>query len=353
MPGVLALPKPGDVLAGQYVVRECIGEGGMGIVFRADQLVRGRSVAIKLLHPDLASDEVCTRRFQEEARAASRVQHTGSVAILDADVTAEGTPFIAMEHIAGRTLGRLIAQQELPLWRVLDITAQILCALEAAHACGVIHADVKSDNFLIDTRPEGDVVTMIDFGLAMVDDVWINTGFVSGTPEYMAPELIQGYPPTVASDLYGVGVILYEMLAGAVPFTGASSQEILSRQIEDEVVPPSLRKPARDIPTRLDQIVLRALDKDANARFGSAAEFAAALQTVTQSGDVGARVDGADGEASSEPPTCSSSDTPTRNCGAPRRRRYPRSPSCAPERDSPPARAYQRARCRRRRRARW
>jgi serine/threonine-protein kinase len=350
MSGVLSLPKPGDVLAGRYVVRERIGEGGMGIVYRAEQPALARTVAIKLLHPELATDAIFSRRFMDEARAAGRIRHAGTVGILDCDVTADGAPFIVMEHVAGRPLGKIIAEQELPLPRVLAIAGQILRSLEAAHASGVIHADVKSDNFLIDVRPEGDKVTMIDFGLAMIDGAWINSGFVSGTPEYMAPELIQGKPPTISSDLYGVGVILYEMLTGAAPFTGASSQEILSRQLEDEVIPPSLRQPDREIPSVLDRIVLRALDKDPAARFASAAELAAVLREAAKACDVPVRprcrACGARGEPASR--CCrscgavprpelvrASAESPTRNCGAPRRRRYARRPSGgAPRRDT-------------------
>jgi hypothetical protein len=336
MPGVLALPKPGDVLAGRYVVKERIGEGGMGIVFRAEQPALARTVAIKLLHPELASDEVFTRRFQDEARAASRVRHAGSVAVLDCDITPDGAPFIAMEHVAGRTLGRVLSEQELPLSRVLAITEQILRSLEAAHACGVIHADVKSDNFLVDPRPDGDVVTMIDFGLAMVDGEWIDSGFVSGTPEYMAPEVIRGEAPTIASDLYSVGVILYEMLTGAAPFSGASSQEILSRQLEDAPIAPSLRQPERGIPAGLDAVVLRALHKDPRRRFETAGDFIAALRAVAEVRDLPARFRcracGALAEVAAgpcrgcgeavraAPPRASSgSDAPTRNCGSPRR----------------------------------
>ncbi|HWO23611.1 MAG TPA: serine/threonine-protein kinase [Kofleriaceae bacterium] len=348
MSGVLSLPKPGDVLVGRYVLQERIGEGGMGIVYRAEQPALARTVAIKLLHPELVSDAVLTRRFKDEARAAGRIRHSGTVAILDCDVTADGAPFIVMQHVPGRPLGRIIAEQEqpLPLPRVLAIAEQILRSLEATHACGVIHADIKSDNFLVDAKPEGDKVTMIDFGLAMIDGAWINSGFVSGTPEYMAPEVIQGGPPTIASDLYGVGVILYEMLTGAAPFTGASSQEILASQLDDEVIPPSLRQPDREIPSVLDGIVLRALHKDPRERFASAAELAAALRGAVKACDAAVRACGALAEAASR--SCRShgagarpelrrtgSESPTRNCGAPRRRRFTCRPTGAPRRDAP------------------
>lgn len=302
------------MLAGRYVVRARIGAGGMGVVFLADQPALGRTVAIKVLRPELAADPSFVRRFRDEARAASRVHHAGSVSILDCDVTADGTPFIAMAHVPGRSLGKILGEQELSLPRVLSITDQILRALEAAHACDVIHADVKSDNFLIDERPDGDAVTMIDFGLAVLDGAWVSTGFVAGTPEYLAPELIRGSRPSIASDLYGAGVILYEMLTGAAPFTGDASGEVLSRQLHDEVIAPSLRRPDRGIPPVLDEIVLRALAKDPRQRFASAGELAAALRAAAALCEAPAI------------PRCrtvelarASSEAPTRNCGSPRR----------------------------------
>jgi serine/threonine-protein kinase len=275
------LPRPGEVLAGKYVLRERIGEGGMGLVFRADEPALGRTVAIKILHPELAANEALVRRFHNEAAAAHRVRHPGVVAILDSGTTPSGVPFIAMRHIPGRLLGTVIAQDELPLPRALEMADQILRALEAAHASGVVHADVKSDNILVEDTADGDALTLIDFGLARVGDPWDDGGFVSGTPEYMAPELVRGEPPTVASDIYGAGVILYELLTGQTPFEGASTEEVLARQLDEDAVPPSLRRPDRDIPAALDQIVLRALAKDPRARFASAGELARALDRLT------------------------------------------------------------------------
>ena len=273
------LPRPGQVLAGKYVLRECIGKGGMGLVFLADQPALARTVAVKILHPGLATNEALVRRFHNEAVAACRVPRPGVVAIFDCGVTPEGTPFIAMEHVPGRLLGRVIAEDEIATPRALDLVGQILRTLEAVHAHGVIHADVKSDNILVERTTDGEAITLIDFGLARIDDEW-QGGMVSGTPEYMAPELVRGEPPTIASDLYGAGVILYELLTGRVPFEGRSTDEVLTRQLEDEAVPPSLRRPEHEIPAALDQIVRRALAKDPRARFASAGELALALAAV-------------------------------------------------------------------------
>jgi hypothetical protein len=303
------VPRTGEVLAGKYVLREHIGEGGMGVVYLADQPTLARAVAIKIMHPELAANAALVRRFHNEAVAACRVAHPGVVAIFDCGVTPQGTPFIAMQHVPGRLLGRVIAEDEIPLPRALELAGQILRTLEAVHAQGVVHADVKSDNILVERTADGEAITLIDFGLARTDDPWSSGGLVSGTPEYMAPELVRGEPPTVASDLYGAGVILYELLTGLVPFEGHSTEEVLQRQLEDLPVAPSLRRPERDLPAVLDRIVLRALVKDPRARFASAAELASALEAVPR--EPGARALPVPAEARPQPEARPQREAPT------------------------------------------
>jgi serine/threonine protein kinase len=271
----------GDVLAGKYVLRERLGQGGMGVVFRADQPALGRSVAIKVLHPELARNEWSARRFCDEAIAASRVTHPGAVSVIEYELTGD-TPFFVMEHVHGRTLGRLIAEQEIPVPRALAIVDQILDVLDAAHTAGVVHADIKSDNVLVEQGPDRDVVTVIDFGLARLDGAWREGDIVSGTPEYMAPEIVRGELPVPASDLYGVAVILYELLTGRTPFAGGSSADIFMRHLHDLAPPPSLRRRECDLPPGLDEIVLRALSKEPSARFASARELQLALRRVAR-----------------------------------------------------------------------
>lgn len=288
MAPIHGVPSAGEVVGGKYILRECIGEGGMGIVFLADHASLGRKVAIKLLQPALATCDTLVRRFHTEAVAACRVQHPGSVAIIDCGTTDDGTPFIAMEHVRGSLLSAVIAEEEISLPRALRIIQQLLRILEAAHANGVIHADIKSDNIIVEHTADGDAITLIDFGLARIegqeDHDHGHGNFVSGTPEYMAPELVRGEPSTIATDLYGVGVMLYELLTGQTPFEGGSTEEILLRHIEDEVVPPSKRRLDRHIPAVLDQIVLRALHKDPRERFANAGELARALAAVPREG---------------------------------------------------------------------
>ena len=285
-------PSVGEVLAGKYILLERIGEGGMGLVFLAEQLSLGRTVAIKLLQPALAVCDAFVRQFHTEAVAAYRVQHPGAVAVIDYDMTAEGTPFIAMEYVPGRLLSAVIDEEEIPLPRALKLVRQLLRTLKAAHAHGVVHADIKSDNIVVERTADGDALTLIDFGLARIEGRGNHTASVSGTPasvsgtpDYMAPELVRGEPPTAATDLYAVGVLLYELLTGRRPFEAGSTTEILLRQLEDDVVPPSRWRPDRDIPAVLDRIVLRALHKDPQARFASAGELAQALAAVPRAGE--------------------------------------------------------------------
>ncbi len=287
------VPLAGDIVAGKYVLRQLLGEGGMGVVFLAEQIALGRIVAIKLLKPELAASESLVRRFHDEAVAACRVQHPGAVVVFDVGTTDAGTPYIAMEHVPGRLLSTVIDEEEISVPRALKIVQQLLRTLKAAHAHGVIHADVKSDNVILEHTTEGEATTLIDFGLARIDGKWEHGGFVSGTPEYMAPELVRGEAPTVASDLYSAGVILYELLTGLTPFRGGSTSEILRCQLEEKVVPPSQRRPDRDIPAVLDQIVMRALDKDPRARFTNAGELGRAIAALASLYERAAKDEGA------------------------------------------------------------
>jgi serine/threonine protein kinase len=272
--------RPGDVVCNRYLLRELLGEGGMGTVYLADDPALARTVAIKILHSRYAANRDIVAAFREEAVAASRARHPCCVTIIECNRLPDGTPLIVMEHVPGRSLGRVIAEEQLPLERIVELMTQILGALEAAHAAGVVHADVKSDNFLVESIEGSDHVTMIDFGLARLDGAAILDGMISGTPEYMAPEVIRGGQPTPASDLYGAGVILYELLTRTTPFSGGATNEILNRQLEDCVIPPSLRCPDRELPSAIDQIVLRALNKEPGERYSEARELARALRAT-------------------------------------------------------------------------
>lgn len=278
--------QPGEVIEGRYVLGDCLGEGGMGTVFLAHQPGRERTVAIKILHPELADEPVHARRLRDEARIACRVRSASCVGMIDCGELPDGAPYLVMEYVPGEVLGQIIAEQPIPLARAVDVMEQILGALGAVHAAGIVHGDVKSDNFLVETARGRDRVTLIDFGLARLADapheVDLEDGevMVSGTPEYMAPEVVAGEPPGRAADLYAAGVILYELLTGTTPFGGGAPETIMIRHAREAVIPPSLRCPGRDLPLALDRVVQRALRKTPEARFPDAATFARELRAA-------------------------------------------------------------------------
>lgn len=269
------------MLDGKYVLRERIGQGGMSSVFLADQPALERTVAIKLLRSDV---EGCRDAglVHGEAVAACHVRSPHCVAVIDYSVLPDGTPYLVMEYVPGRSLERIIVEEAIPPSRVVDLFEQVLDALGAAHDSGIVHGDVKSDNFMVEMFRGHEHVTMIDFGLARIAappmcDGDQRSGRIVGTPAYMAPEVARGEPPTRASDLYGAGVILYELLTATTPFAGENAAEVAARHVYEAVEPPSLRRPDRAVSPAFDQLVLRALDKRPGERFADAATFAREL----------------------------------------------------------------------------
>jgi eukaryotic-like serine/threonine-protein kinase len=265
----------GDLIANRYVLCTRIAHGGMGIVFRARQCDLDRVVAIKVVRPELADNPRMVARFRREAIALSRVVHHNVVFLIEYGETDRG-PFLVLPYLRGRSLGASLAVGSLSFRRIRTVIDQLLAALGAAHARGVVHGDVKTDNILIDRDASGrDHITLIDFGLARTSDQLddIDRGRVAGTPEYVAPEVIGGCEPTPGSDLYAVGVVLYELLTGTPPFTGKPGKDILLDHVREPIIPPSVRCPDRRIPEPLERIVIRALAKDPRARFASAAAF--------------------------------------------------------------------------------
>jgi serine/threonine-protein kinase len=277
----------GSILAGKYLLAEQLGAGGMGVVYRAEHLHLARPVAIKFLHQILARDPQIAARFQLEALAAARLDHPNSVAVLDFGETPDGVPFIVMEYVRGRTLRQLAAGGLLEPARAIAITRQVLSALSGAHQVGIVHADVKTDNVLVAPSPDGERAKLVDFGLARIGRTVEEQPrdargepFVSGTPDYMAPEVILGATPAPAADIYAVGVMLYELLTGATPFGGGRSIDIFTRHVQDDLVPPSVRFPDRNIPRALEAALARSMEKEPERRFPSAVAFSTALAAV-------------------------------------------------------------------------
>ena len=272
----------GDVIDGRYVLRDQLGIGGMGIVFAALQPALGRTVALKMLRPELRLDPTAVRRFRDEALACSRLSHPNIVSVFDFG-EADGAPFLAMQRLSGMPLGQLVMTSgTMSLARAARIVDQILAALVEAHRLGMVHGDVKSDNVVIAPDYDGaDHATVIDFGLVRILGQEISDAEVSGTPEYMAPEVVLGSVPTARSDIYAVGCVLYELVTGTTPFRGGSAYEIMSRHVEAQIAPPSTRAPELAFARDFQEVILTALAKNPDDRFSTAADFAIALQAVT------------------------------------------------------------------------
>src|SRR4051812_44449744 len=263
------LPDTSTIIDGRYRVLHRVGSGGMADVVCAEDLQLGRKVAIKLLHRRFAQDEEFVERFRREASSAAGLQHPNVVAVYDRGAW-DDTYYIAMEYLEGRTLKKLV-QDEAPLApeRAIELTIQILRAARFAHKRGIIHRDLKPHNVIVDAEGRAKVT---DFGIAKAGaSDMTQTGSIMGTAQYLSPEQAQGHAVSAASDLYSVGIILYEMLTGRVPFEGESAVTIALKQVSEAPVAPSALNPA--IPPALEAVILRALEKDPARRFGDADEF--------------------------------------------------------------------------------
>jgi serine/threonine-protein kinase len=264
------------VLDGRYQVLAHLGTGGMAEVYCAQDLQLGRKVALKVLHERFAADEEFVERFRREASAAAGLQHQHVVSVYDRGEW-EGTSYIAMEYVAGRTLKELV-QEDGPLesQRAVDLAVQILRAARFAHRRGVIHRDFKPHNVIVDDEGRAKVT---DFGIARAGaSDMTQTGSIMGTAQYLSPEQAQGHAVTARSDLYSIGIVLYEMLTGRVPFEAETAVTIALKQVSEAPVPPSRLNPA--VTPELEAVVLRALAKDPAHRFADADEFIAALEAA-------------------------------------------------------------------------
>src|SRR3954451_5678165 len=261
---------------GRYRITGRIGTGGMADVYCAHDEHLGRDVAIKLLHRRFSQDQDFVERFRREASAAAGLQHPNVVGVFDRGEY-DGTYYIAMEFLRGRTLKELISQ-EAPLdqIRALDITAQTLRAAGFGHRRGVIHRDFKPQNVIVD---EEDRVKVTDFGIARAGASEITqTGSIMGTAQYLSPEQAQGISAEDGSDLYSIGVMLYELLTGLLPFDGESAVAVALRHLTEP--PPPVHQQAPDVPPALEAFVNQALAKDPRQRFLDADSFIAALEHV-------------------------------------------------------------------------
>jgi serine/threonine-protein kinase len=261
-------PSLGRVIAGRYRLESRIGEGGMGIVYRARHVLIDRVVAVKLIRPDLRGETHLRAWMLREARAANRVDHAHIIDIHDIGETDDGELYLVMEYLVGTPLSNELARGPLQLARAVDVLEQMGAALSRAHDLGVVHRDLKSDNILLTARGgRKDFVKILDFGLAALahDPRLAPKGAVFGTPEYMSPEQARGEQAGPQSDLYALGVLFFEMLTGQLPFKAGDRETLLEMQRSSPAPrPSSIRKDCHPV---AEKIVLRLLEKDARKRY--------------------------------------------------------------------------------------
>jgi len=275
-------PLIGSTLDDKYRIEKRLGIGGMGTVYRARHLLIDRPVAIKVLNPRFVEDEAAQLRFRREARAAGRLQHANAVGVTDFGSTSDGYVYLVMELLEGRTLRGVLAKEApLDTARAVSLMLQTADAVAAAHHAGIIHRDLKPANiFIVQNSEVPAVVKVLDFGIAKLaaesledDDSKTLTlvGAMIGTPRYMSPEQCDGAELTPAADVYSLGVILYEMLSGVVPFSGSTPLAIAMKHASE--APRSPSEYVASIPPALEEVVLHALAKRPEDRPANAAEF--------------------------------------------------------------------------------
>ncbi|HYO65751.1 MAG TPA: protein kinase, partial [Archangium sp.] len=260
----------------------------MGKVYRARQVALDKLVVLKVLRHTLLGDDRTVARFKREAKAASRLNHPNSISILDFGIAEDGALFIAMEFVPGQDLHTVLSKDgPLPEQRIVRIVSQVLSALYDAHNAGVIHRDLKPENIMVEQRRnEPDFVKVLDFGIAKIQDAegegpaLTRTGFVCGTPEYMSPEQARGATLDHRSDLYAVGIILYQLLTGRLPFESDSAVGYATKHLTEEPLPPSRKRSDIRVSPPMERLIMRALSKSPDDRPQDAEAFKAELLAV-------------------------------------------------------------------------
>jgi eukaryotic-like serine/threonine-protein kinase len=273
----------GRLIDGKYRLEEWLGAGGMGTVYRATRLLIGDAVAVKILHPALVSDEQAAERFRREAQAAARLKHPNAVNVYDFGLTPDGTLYLVMELVEGESLRQLIKSRGvLGQKAACEIARQVCAALDEAHHRHIVHRDIKPDNIIVHETPKGVRVKVLDFGVAKLRDVpattLTQTGSVVGTPHYMSPEQCLGEEIDHRSDIYSVGIVLYEMLCGTVPFNSPISTAVIVQHVNQP--PPPLREKNGAVTPGLERAVLRALEKNREARPQTAGALAEEVEAA-------------------------------------------------------------------------
>ena len=296
-----------DTVGGRYALDGRLGEGAMGQVYRVRHLQLGKAFALKIISPAFAGDQIARTRFNQEAKLASEISHPNIVSVVDYGEDEQYGAYMVMELVEGESL---VAAGTLPMStkRALDVLAQVADALEHIHKRGIIHGDVKADNIMLtaeansnsaEARRRRHIVRLLDFGLARRPEPGEGEEGVSGSPHYLAPERAAGGPPSVATDIYALGILGYLLLTGTLPFEG-NIVDILMAHIHNPIEPMSKRR-GEEIEEEVENLIARALAKDPAQRHGSAAAFRYELNTVMDMLDMGRRRSSARGSGALEP----------------------------------------------------
>jgi serine/threonine-protein kinase len=277
-------PLIGQVLDGRYKIEKVLGEGGMGLVYKAVHTTLGKPLAIKVLRPEVSKNEEIVARFRQEAQSASAIGNQHIIDISDFGTLQDGSTYFVMEFLGGRSLTKAIEQDKFTTERTIKVLKQLAGALGAAHEVGIVHRDMKPDNVqLVERGAEKDFVKVLDFGIAKVGgstSKLTQAGQVFGTPHYMSPEQCAGTNVDHRTDIYAVGVILYEMACGKVPFDADNLMGILTKHLYENPIPPHELPPPVDVPPALEAVILKCLQKKSDQRYQSMAELSADLEAI-------------------------------------------------------------------------
>lgn len=286
----------GHDFGGRYKLHRILGQGGLGVVYEAQHVQIGRRVAIKVLREEVSKNETVLERFRQEAKSASRIGHENIVDIIDFGETAYGAPYLVMEMLEGEDLAHLLKRErELPIETALTVLIQCCRALGAAHEKGIVHRDMKPENIFLTSREGNEhFVKIVDFGIAKMNDLeqpgepgrkLTKTGMIFGTPEYMSPEQAAGKPSDHRVDIYALGIILFEIVCGRVPFLGDSFMAVLSQHLLEPVPRVHDLNPAARLPPALDAVIQRALQKHPDHRYQSMDDLARDLESILEGGE--------------------------------------------------------------------
>jgi serine/threonine-protein kinase len=283
-PGQRYDPLIGQTLDGRYKIEKVLGEGGMGIVYKAVHTTLGKPLAIKVLRPEVSKNEEIVQRFRQEAQSASQIGNPHIIDISDFGTLSDGSTYFVMEFLTGKSLTAAQADGKFSMARTINVIRQLAGALGAAHEIGIVHRDLKPDNVqLVERGGQKDFVKVLDFGIAKVGgstSKLTQAGQVFGTPHYMSPEQCAGTNVDQRTDIYAVGVMLYELACGKVPFDADNLMGILTKHLYENPIAPNELAPPVDVSPALEAIILKCLQKKPEFRYQTMAELAADLDAL-------------------------------------------------------------------------